>query len=322
MRGTAVVGGRICHDRRVRRWLAPVLLLALAGWEPFRSPHPDVEAGNRAFAEGRYDDALAAYDRAAKDGSVDPAGLAYDRGTVELKKAETVTDPAERARLVERGLENLKTATTSRDPRIRGQAHYNRGNALLQQDKLEDAIEAYKQALKEQPQLDDARLNLELALKRRQKQQQQQQQQQGQQGQGQQGQGQQGQGQQGQGQQGQGQQQNPQGGQQGQQGGQQGQPSPQQGQGQGQGQNQPQRQQGGQGQGSQDPQQGSNQGSNDPQDESSGSQRKHAGRTHPQGPKTPMDRKLDDLEDYSRRLQREGARRRASGRAKDPDKDW
>ena len=34
------------------------------------------------------------------------------------------------------------------------------------------------------------------------------------------------------------------------------------------------------------------------------------------------DQKLDDLETFSRRLQRDGARRRASGRARDPPKDW
>jgi hypothetical protein len=317
----------------MRRWLSPLLLLALAGWEPFRSPNPDVEAGNKALTDGNADKALEAYDRAAKDPNVDASGLAYDRGTAELAKAQAAKDASEKTRLTEKGLESLKQAATSRDPRIRGQANFNRGNTLLGQDKLEDAIEAYKQALKDQPQLDDARVNLELALKRREKQQQQQQQQGQGQGQNQPGQGQnqqgQGQNQQGQGQNQQGQGQNQQGQGQNQQGqNQQGQGQNQQGQGQnqqGQGQNQQQQGQGqnqpGQGQGSQQPP-GQNQGSNDPQGQNPGSQRQHPGRTHPQGPKTPTDGKLDDLEDYSRQLQREGARRRASGRAKDPDKDW
>ena len=165
-----------CHARPMsRRVLAAALLLALAGWKPLVSPNPDVEAGNRAYREGRYDDALSYYDKAARDGGVDESGLAYDKGTATLKKAEKTQDKAERDRLTERGLEDLKRAAGSRDPRIRGQANFNRGNALLGQDKLEDAIEAYKNALRDQPQLDDARLNLELALRRLEKKQQQQQ---------------------------------------------------------------------------------------------------------------------------------------------------
>ena len=53
---------RPCHDRRVsvtRRLAMPLLVLALAGWEPFRAPNPDVEAGNQAFVEGWFHDAAA-----------------------------------------------------------------------------------------------------------------------------------------------------------------------------------------------------------------------------------------------------------------------
>ena len=157
------------RGRPVRRALLAILVVALGGWEPFRTPDPDVEAGNRAYTEGHYDDALAAYDRAKQRGGVDADGLAYDRGTAELKKAEAIKDPAEKQRLYEHGLEDLKQAARSKDPRIRSGANYNRGNALMAQDKLEDAIEAYKQALREDPAFHDARQNLELALRRRQK---------------------------------------------------------------------------------------------------------------------------------------------------------
>jgi len=395
-----------CQNRRMpRRTLALVLLLALGGWEPLRSLDPDVRAGNQAYAEGRYDDALAAYDRAAQRGGVDPHGLAFDRGTALVKKAQATQDAAERAQLMAQADAALKEAARSKDARLRADAHYNRGNAALGEgslEKLGDAIEAYKEALRANPDHDNARVNLELALKKREKKRQQQQQQggQGQQGQGQQGQGQQGQGQQGQGQQGQGQQGQGQQGQgqqgQGQQGqGQQGQGQQGQGQGQGsqqgqgqgqgsqqgQGQGQGSQQGQGQGQGSQQGQgsgqgsqqgQGSGQGSQDqgqgqgsqqqpPQDQDQGhgqgqgsgapqrpgltpgqgSQgqpdpgqlqqgpadpgpqgRPNQGRTAPKSPESPADQKLDDLETFSRRLQRDGARRRASGRSRDPQKDW
>ena len=46
------------------------------------------------------------------------------------------------------------------------------------------------------------------------------------------------------------------------------------------------------------------------------------GRGGTESPRTPTERKLDDLEDFSRRLQRDEARRRATGRAPDPGRDW
>nr|WP_298142262.1 VWA domain-containing protein [uncultured Pseudomonas sp.] len=63
-------------------------------------------------------------------------------------------------------------------------AHYNRGNALARSNELEAAIEAYEQALEQQPQLQQARTNkalVEQMLRQRQQQQQQQNQQQNQQ---------------------------------------------------------------------------------------------------------------------------------------------
>jgi tetratricopeptide (TPR) repeat protein len=319
--------------RAPRRLLATALVVVLGGWQPFRTADPDVEAGNQAYAEGRYAEALAAYDRAARRGGVDADGLAYDRGTAELKQSEAAHDAAEKQRLIQRALDDLKQAGHARDPRIRGSAHYNRGNLLMGQDKLDDAIEAYKQALREQPGLDDARRNLELALRKRQKQPRQRQQQGQQGGQGQQGQG-QGQGQQGQGQQGQGQgsgsgsqggsgdpanSQNGQSGQNGQNG-----PSGQSGDPPGQGQ--PQSGQNGQnGQGSGQPRndQQNGQGSGQPQNGQQNPQRGRGQRNRgPQSPRTPTDGKLDDLDNYSRRLQKDEARRHATGRATDPQHDW
>ena len=318
---------RAAWTRRGRAGLFALALAVLPGWTPFRTVDPDVEAGNRAYAEGRYDDALAAYDRAGRRGGVDAAGLAFDRGTAGLKKADAVKDPTEKRRLTERALEDLQQAGRSKDNHVRGAASYNRGNALLAQDKLADAIEAYKQALRDDAQLDDARLNLELALRRRQQQQSQGGQGHGQQGQGQQGQGQQGQGQQGQGQQGQGSDANPQ------DGSSDGSAAPQSGSNSAGGSNQQDDAQNGasRGGGSAQSQPGSNgegsdaQGSNQPADRNGQPGRpqpKRPPRSRPQAPKTPSDRKLDDLDDNSRRLQRDGARKRATGHAADPQHDW
>jgi Ca-activated chloride channel family protein len=306
------------HHHGVRRkWFAVALLLALGGWDPFRTTDEDVEAGNAAVAQGHYDEALKDYARAR--GRVDDGGLDYDVGTAKLKAADAAKDPAARDKLREEGLADLeKAAARAKDRDVRAQAAYNRGNALFAADKLDDAVHAYKDALKTNPDFEDARLNLELALRHRKKEQQQQQQ--NGQGQGQQG---QGQNQQGQNQQGQGQ-------------GQQGQNQPGQGQ---QGQNPPgqQGQQPGQGSGSQAPQPGQGSGSN-PSGQGSGSNQQN--QQHPPGQgqgsqdpnqqapkpklpngqtgsgsggqeKTPDDSNLDQLEGESRDQRRNQARRRS-----------
>jgi len=64
-------------------------------------------------------------------------------------------------------------------------------------------------------------------------------------------------------------------------------------------------------------------GSNAPQN---GQQNPNGRPTHERnqgkGPSSPTDRKLDDLEDFSRRLQRDSARRNATGHPSNSDKDW
>jgi len=309
-------------QRGLATLIAPIVVVVLAGWTPFRTPDRDVEAGNQAYAQGRYDDALAAYDRAARRGGVDADGLAFDRGTALLKQAEAAKDPAEKRRMLDRALADLERAGRSKDVRIRSAASYNRGNALLDQDRLEDAIEAYKQALRDDASLDDARQNLELALRRRRPRSRPPQQP----GQGP------------------------------------GQPPPGEGHGppgaqdppgpgSGSGSNQngsggdpatppsgsgaqgsDARPRGGSGEQHDDPAghpPPPSPGPNGPSDPntppSRGAQPKGTasrGRTAPRSPRTPAEGKLDDLDDHSRRLQKDEARRHATGRAADPQHDW
>lgn len=293
------------HARGMSRLRALVLALAilpLGGWKPLWRLDPDVADGNRAYQEGRFDDALAAYQR-AEDSGVDASGLAYDRGTALLGKAEAAgTDGAE---LFAQAFEELGKATHGKDKPVKARAHYNRGNIAMRAKQLDDAIEEYKNALRADPLMEAARSNLELALRQREKQRQQQQQQQGGQGQGQ------------------GQQQ-PQG-----QGHGQGQPQPQGGQGN-QGQNQPQPnpqgQQGNQGnQGQPQPQpgpQGQNgQGGNGPAQRRMPQPQWPHDDTENDTPQTAPEAKLDQLEDMSRQQRRDQVKRQtASG--DQPDQDW
>ncbi|MBL8620646.1 MAG: tetratricopeptide repeat protein [Myxococcales bacterium] len=300
--------------RRLRALCFVLVLIPLGGWEPLWQNDADVDAGNRAYAEGRYDDALAAYQR-ARDSGVDSAGLAYDEGTATMAKADQQADAAGRDALFEESWKQLGQATHAKDKALAARAHYNRGNIRMKQKKLDEAVDEYKDALRADPTLESARQNLELALRQREKQRQQQQQQ----GQGQ-GQGQQQQPQQGQGQ---GQQQQPQ------QGQGQGQPQqqPQQGQGQGQPQQQPPQ---GQGQGQppqQPPGQQGQQGQQPPQGQGQPPRRMPQAQwpqddTEGDTPDLPQGQKLDQLENMSRQLRRSRVRDGSDPSGAQPTQDW
>ena len=124
----------------------------------------EVEAGNRLYAEGRFEEAHEQYLealRAAPDSPVVP----FNNGNALYR-----TDEFQRA------MEAYEEAAESGDPAVEAQAWYNLGNAFYRQQQLQPALEAYKQALRRNPADVDAKHNLELAFEQLQEQQQQQQQ--------------------------------------------------------------------------------------------------------------------------------------------------
>jgi Ca-activated chloride channel homolog len=158
----------------VRRALWMALVPALCAFEPLRRPNPLVEEGNGEYRQKRYDQAKERYERARRKttGTESDADVRYDLGTALLALGRTDEAAAE-LRQAARGGAGAK-------------AFYNLGNAHLQAQRFADAIDAYRQALRLAPEHQDAKWNLELAMrmkqeeekKRQQKQQQDQQKQQ------------------------------------------------------------------------------------------------------------------------------------------------
>jgi Ca-activated chloride channel family protein len=149
---------------RLRLLLLSVGLLALSACAPAVVQHN--EAGNAHFAESAYEDALGEYRLAQVDEPDLPepyynAANAYNR----LSEIEGALAQTEQA---------LKTA----DPALAAQAWYNLGNAFFDAEQWPQAVEAYKEALRLQPDDLDEKHNLELALRKLEEQQQQEQQQQ------------------------------------------------------------------------------------------------------------------------------------------------
>lgn len=147
--------------------LAWIPLLFLAGTVPLLadSAAGRNNEGNRLYEDSRYDEALKMYVEAQ---ALDPEApeLHYNIGNVLFRKGE-----------YDKAAEEYQRAQAADDANLAQAATFNRGNAFLQKGEFKEAVNSYIQALRARPADEDAKRNLELALRLLQEQQQQQQQQ-------------------------------------------------------------------------------------------------------------------------------------------------
>lgn len=147
---------------RTATLLALVFLTSAAGLG-------DVERGNRYYREGRYAEAVEAYQSALRDGE-DSRTLRYNLGTALMRLGRY--DEAE---------QQFRAALDAVDPDLRQRTFYNLGNRFLEAARAEadprgqgellgSAIEAYQRALRIDPRDTDAKWNLEMAIREEQNQ--------------------------------------------------------------------------------------------------------------------------------------------------------
>jgi Ca-activated chloride channel family protein len=146
----------------------PILLLAvlaLAGCG--QSAERLNNEGNEAFANQDYEGALMAYHQAQEE-APELAEPHYNAANTHYRQAgyEQAQQELEHALVSEEGQGSLDQ-----------NSYYNLGNIFFQAEQYETAIEAYKEALRLDPDDLQAKQNLELALRQLQQQQQEQQQQ-------------------------------------------------------------------------------------------------------------------------------------------------
>ena len=153
--------------RALRPALLPLLgalLLCVAPGSARADTASKNNEGNRLYEQKRYDDALKKYTDAQASLPNSPE-LHYNIGNVLFRKGEFAKAIEEYVRAQSAGTRSLSEAAT-----------FNRGNALMMGGQIQEAINAYVQALRADPADQDAKRNLELAmrlLKQQQKQQQQ-----------------------------------------------------------------------------------------------------------------------------------------------------
>jgi Ca-activated chloride channel homolog len=141
-----------------------VLLLVAGAWDPVNRKAGDVEEGNRKYSAGDFVEAEKRYRAAEKRLPKEPA-LHYDLGAALHRQAQAMPPGPERDQRFEDAEKALRLSLDASDAKLRSKAHYNLGNTLFERSRFADAVEEYKKSLKLDPASEDARYNLELALR-------------------------------------------------------------------------------------------------------------------------------------------------------------
>ncbi|MBE9503125.1 MAG: tetratricopeptide repeat protein [Proteobacteria bacterium] len=131
-----------------------IFLPLLMGFGPLESPKGFVEEGNALFIEGKYDEAKEKYEAAAKIAK-DDAPIKYNRANTLFKQGD-----------LEGALKDYREGAAFGDEALKAKSFYNMGNALFAGQKFNEAAAAFKEALKHDPSDNDAKINLEMALKK------------------------------------------------------------------------------------------------------------------------------------------------------------
>ncbi len=140
------------------------LMMLTAPFVYAQKENRDLEQGNKLYKEQQFDKAAKAYEQVLVKAPKN-AIASYNLGNTLYRK----NNAADAEKMFDATIDN------SEDKKIVSDAWYNKGVSMTQQKKLEESIEAYKQALRLNPADTPARENLVRALRELKKKQQQEQ---------------------------------------------------------------------------------------------------------------------------------------------------
>lgn len=132
--------------------LVTMLAIALPAWWRESNSHREAARGAEAWRESRHADAARAYSSAH---AIAPSPTtAFNAGTASIAAGQSA-----------RGAAQLEPAL--RDPVLKADAYYNRGNGALAAKAFDHAVRDYIEALRANPRHAAAKRNLEIALQRK-----------------------------------------------------------------------------------------------------------------------------------------------------------
>lgn len=135
--------------------LALVLLIGAADFIRETNSHASAARGAKLYTEKQYAESVKAFAR-ANELAPSPRS-AFNLGTAEIAAGQR-----------EQGSTTL--AAAMKDPALRADALYNRGNSALAAKALDHAVRDYADALRANPRHAEAKRNLEIALQKREQQ--------------------------------------------------------------------------------------------------------------------------------------------------------
>ncbi|MCB9047600.1 MAG: tetratricopeptide repeat protein [Chitinophagales bacterium] len=137
---------------RKMNWIGTIVLCLIASLA-YAQPKKEVREGNKLYKEQKYKEATAEYQKAIQKQPNYIPGL-FNLGNAQYKQKEF-----EASRKIYEG-----TAKTAKEKDEQAAANYNIGNTYLEEKKYKEAVEAYKEALRKDPQDEQAKYNLSYAL--------------------------------------------------------------------------------------------------------------------------------------------------------------
>ncbi len=149
---------------KIKKTVALLICISFSFSSFSQDAKSDIILGNKAYKENNYNAAEKSYQDALKN-SDSGVTASYNLGNALYRKNNT----EEAVKSYDNAIANTK------DNSVKQKAFYNKGVALQAAKKLPESISAYKDALILDPKDEDARQNLQRALKQQEKQQQQQQ---------------------------------------------------------------------------------------------------------------------------------------------------
>lgn len=120
--------------------------------------------GNDLYRQQKYGEAIKSYEAALKD-NPSSAEASYNIGLAYLQLAAGKNvDEKNREKYMKEGIERMDAATkhSATKPALASRANYNLGNIAFNKQEYEQAMQLYKQALRLNPNDEDARRNLRI----------------------------------------------------------------------------------------------------------------------------------------------------------------